>query len=114
MIDHALNMNVFIAHRRFGIGLLLSNVPCKQVCELDIIFNFEKAYFMLDEFILGGEVQDSSKKTILNAIAQMDILQEVQFVLINLIRISRHKYSDSLEILFKVSVHRWSWDNWYF
>ena len=27
-----------------------------QVCELDIIFNFEKAYFMLDEFIIGGEV----------------------------------------------------------
>jgi len=47
-----------------------------NVCELDIIFNFEKAYFMLDEFILGGEVQDSSKKTILSAIAQMDLLQE--------------------------------------
>lgn len=32
---------------------------------------------MLDEFILGGEVQDSSKKTVLSAIAQMDLLQEV-------------------------------------
>ena len=29
-----------------------------QVCELDIIFNFEKAYFMLDEFIIGGEVKE--------------------------------------------------------
>jgi len=47
-----------------------------NVCELDIIFNFEKAYFMLDEFVLGGEVQDSSKKTVVNAIAQMDLLQE--------------------------------------
>jgi AP-1 complex subunit sigma 1/2 len=27
------------------------------VCELDIIFNFEKAYFMLDELLLGGEIQ---------------------------------------------------------
>uniref|UniRef100_A0A1I8FAS1 Clat_adaptor_s domain-containing protein n=1 Tax=Macrostomum lignano TaxID=282301 RepID=A0A1I8FAS1_9PLAT len=25
-----------------------------SVCELDIIFNFEKAYFMLDEFMLGA------------------------------------------------------------
>ena len=28
-----------------------------SVCELDIIFNFEKAYFILDELILGGEMQ---------------------------------------------------------
>ena len=28
-----------------------------QVCELDIIFNFEKAYFILDEFLLAGEIQ---------------------------------------------------------
>jgi AP-1 complex subunit sigma 1/2 len=28
-----------------------------SVCELDIIFNFEKAYFILDELVLGGEMQ---------------------------------------------------------
>ena len=28
-----------------------------SVCELDIIFNFEKAYFILDELLLGGEMQ---------------------------------------------------------
>lgn len=28
-----------------------------SVCELDIIFNFEKAYFILDEFLIAGEVQ---------------------------------------------------------
>ena len=27
-----------------------------SVCELDIIFNFEKAYYMLDELLIGGEV----------------------------------------------------------
>jgi len=48
-----------------------------QVCELDIIFNFEKAYFMLDELLLGGEVQESSKKNVLKAIAAQDLLQEV-------------------------------------
>ena len=28
-----------------------------SVCELDIIFNFEKAYFILDELVLAGEMQ---------------------------------------------------------
>lgn len=48
-----------------------------QVCELDIIFNFEKAYYILDEFILGGEAQETSKKIVLKAIEQADMLQEV-------------------------------------
>jgi hypothetical protein len=44
-----------------------------SVCELDIIFNFEKAYFILDELILGGEmqvpdtVQLNCSKTLLSA-----------------------------------------------
>uniref|UniRef100_A0A672UXJ2 AP complex mu/sigma subunit domain-containing protein n=2 Tax=Strigops habroptila TaxID=2489341 RepID=A0A672UXJ2_STRHB len=47
-----------------------------SVCELDIIFNFEKAYFILDEFVMGGEIQDTSKKSVLKAIEQADLLQE--------------------------------------
>lgn len=50
----------------------------RQVCELDIIFNFEKAYFILDEFLLGGEAQETSKKNVLKAIEQADLLQEVR------------------------------------
>lgn len=48
-----------------------------QVCELDIIFNFEKAYFILDELLIGGEMQETSKKNVLKAIAAQDVLQEV-------------------------------------
>ena len=47
-----------------------------SVCELDIIFNFEKAYFMLDEFILAGEVQETSKKQVLQSINSQDMIQE--------------------------------------
>ncbi|XP_031556651.1 AP-1 complex subunit sigma-2-like isoform X1 [Actinia tenebrosa] len=47
-----------------------------SVCELDIIFNFEKAYFMLDELLIGGEVQETSKKNVLKAISAQDLLQE--------------------------------------
>uniref|UniRef100_A0A8B9Z5H0 AP complex mu/sigma subunit domain-containing protein n=1 Tax=Buteo japonicus TaxID=224669 RepID=A0A8B9Z5H0_9AVES len=48
-----------------------------NVCELDIIFNFEKAYFILDEFIIGGEVQETSKRSAVKAIEDSDMLQEV-------------------------------------
>eukprot|EP00043_Microstomoeca_roanoka_P003519 m.44285 g.44285 ORF g.44285 m.44285 type:complete len:159 (-) comp12100_c0_seq2:572-1048(-) len=47
-----------------------------SVCELDIIFNFEKAYYILDELLLGGEMQESSKKEVLKAVAQHDVLEE--------------------------------------
>ncbi|ROT69629.1 AP-1 complex subunit sigma-2 [Penaeus vannamei] len=50
-----------------------------SVCELDIIFNFEKAYFMLDELMVGGEVCETSKKNVLKAIAAQDLLQEVSY-----------------------------------
>ncbi len=50
-----------------------------QVCELDIIFNFEKAYFMWDEFVIGGDVQETSKKNVLKAISDQDMIQEVIF-----------------------------------
>lgn len=53
-----------------------------QVCELDIIFNFEQAYYILDEFVLGGEVQETSKKNVLKAIAAQDLLQEVHIAFI--------------------------------
>ncbi|KAK7945683.1 hypothetical protein WMY93_001411 [Mugilogobius chulae] len=47
-----------------------------NVCELDIIFNFEKAYFILDEFLMTGEVQETSKQTINRCIENSDMLQE--------------------------------------
>ena len=47
-----------------------------SVCELNIIFNYEKAYFMLDELLLGGEMQETSKKNVLKAVTTHDMLQE--------------------------------------
>ena len=55
----------------------ISHIIIFQVCELDIIFNYEKALFMLDELLLGGEIQETSKKNVLKAIAAQDLLQEV-------------------------------------
>jgi hypothetical protein len=84
-----------------------------QVCELDLIFNFQKvslsylvlhkkfrleilhatllsircivyssytynaqAYFVLDELIIAGEMQESSKKTVLRVISQQDTMED--------------------------------------
>lgn len=67
-------------------------IPASQVCELDIIFNFEKAYFILDEFLLGGEPQETSKKNVLKAIEQADLLQEVKmFSHVDSFRLSNSK-----------------------
>lgn len=47
-----------------------------SVCELDIIFNYERAYFILDEFIMAGEIIDTSKEAVLRHIEWADSLSE--------------------------------------
>lgn len=45
-----------------------------NVCELDLVFNFHKVYLILDEFIMGGELQETSKKVILERLQELDKL----------------------------------------
>jgi hypothetical protein len=49
-----------------------------NVCELDIIFSFTKAYYILDEILLAGELQESSKKNVLRCISQQDSLEDME------------------------------------
>jgi len=46
-----------------------------NVCELDLIFNFHKAYFILDEIVIAGELQETSKKMVLRIMSSQDTLQ---------------------------------------
>jgi hypothetical protein len=48
-----------------------------NVCELDIIFNFAQAYSILDELLIAGELQESSKRTVLNTLKK---IEDVRFV----------------------------------
>lgn len=43
-----------------------------NVCELDLIFNPERAYQILDEIIMSGIVQETSLKSIVHHVKQMD------------------------------------------
>jgi hypothetical protein len=47
----------------------VSCVLTLKVCELDLIFNFQKAYAILDELIIAGEMQESSKKAVLKIVS---------------------------------------------
>ncbi|KAJ2720622.1 hypothetical protein GGI07_004502 [Coemansia sp. Benny D115] len=49
-----------------------------NVCELDLIFNFQKAYWALDEMIVAGELLESSKKAIGKVLAQMEEQEAVE------------------------------------
>ncbi|KZT62225.1 Adaptor protein complex sigma subunit [Calocera cornea HHB12733] len=49
-----------------------------NVCELDLIFNFQKAYAILDELIIAGEIQESSKKSVLRVVAQADTIEDAE------------------------------------
>lgn len=61
-----------------------------NVCELDIIFSFQKAYFILDELLLAGEMQESSKKNVLRCISQQDSLEDMEVSQpFSLLRLSR-------------------------
>lgn len=48
-----------------------------NVCELDIIFGFDKAYHILDELLLDGRIQELSKKEVLRRVAQQDELENM-------------------------------------
>ncbi|PPQ95641.1 hypothetical protein CVT26_008670 [Gymnopilus dilepis] len=43
-----------------------------QVCEMDLIFNFQKAYAVLDELVMAGEVQEPSKNTVIQMAKSCD------------------------------------------
>jgi hypothetical protein len=43
-----------------------------NVCELDIIFNFQQAYNIIDEVLISGELQESSKRVVMNTLKRVD------------------------------------------
>lgn len=44
----------------------------ENVCELDIMFNIERAHFILDEMVMNGEIVETNKANILKSIQTLD------------------------------------------
>lgn len=47
-----------------------------SVCELDIIFNFHKAYYLVDEIFMNGMLQETSKSRVLDACSIQDDMMD--------------------------------------
>lgn len=47
-----------------------------NVCELDLIFNFTRSYWMLNQIFISGELQECSKTAVIAAAQQADSLAE--------------------------------------
>mmetsp|Transcript_13301 Transcript_13301/g.33362 ORF Transcript_13301/g.33362 Transcript_13301/m.33362 type:complete len:144 (+) Transcript_13301:140-571(+) len=45
-----------------------------NVRELDLVYNFHKVFVIMDEFILSGELEESSKKTVINRLKELSNL----------------------------------------
>ncbi|XP_058081421.1 AP-3 complex subunit sigma isoform X1 [Magnolia sinica] len=43
----------------------------KNVCELDIVFNFNKMHTILDEIVLGGQVLETSSAEVMKAVGEI-------------------------------------------
>ena len=69
LLESKRNQYVELLYKYFG-----------NVCELDNIYNPEKAYFILDEFLIGGEIQETSKMNIVRAVIAQDIPEEPEGV----------------------------------
>jgi len=47
-----------------------------NVCELDIIFNFNKVYTILDEIVLGGQVLETNSSEVVKAVDEISKLEK--------------------------------------
>jgi AP-1 complex subunit sigma 1/2 len=52
----------------------------QNVCELDIIYNFDQVHWVLDEFIVAGEVVDTSSKSVLNNVYRPEDDQRLEAI----------------------------------
>lgn len=48
----------------------------ENVCELDILFNFEKAYYILDELVVGGIIKSTSTQKVLEEMHESDFTEK--------------------------------------
>ncbi|RWR95727.1 AP-3 complex subunit sigma isoform X2 [Cinnamomum micranthum f. kanehirae] len=48
----------------------------KNVCELDIVFNFNKMHTILDEIVVGGQVMETSSEQVMKAVDEITRLEK--------------------------------------
>ena len=46
-----------------------------SVCELDVVYNFDTVYTVLDELLIGGEIVETSKTNILKKLREIEFYE---------------------------------------
>lgn len=44
-----------------------------DVCELDLVFNFHRVHMIVDEVIIGGEIQEVSRQKVVDKLRQLEV-----------------------------------------
>lgn len=44
-----------------------------DVCELDLVFNFHKVHMIVDEVIIGGEIQEVCRQTVVEKLRKLEV-----------------------------------------
>lgn len=60
-----------------------------NVCELDLVFHFYKVYAILDEIFLAGEIEETSKLTVLNRLDQREYVLVYTNVVSRMLEVER-------------------------
>ena len=55
-----------------------------NVCEMDIVFNFNKVYSILDEYMLAGEIEETSKREIWDRVRLLEKVEWSIFVTLDI------------------------------
>ena len=55
-----------------------------NVCEIDIVFNFNKVYSILDEYMLAGEIEETSKREIWDRVRLLEKVEWSIFVTLDI------------------------------
>ncbi len=58
--------------------VVMLDVTFQNVSELDIIFRFDEAFQILHEFIIAGEMQETSKRRIIRIMEKANALEEAE------------------------------------
>jgi len=63
--------------------VVVLDVMFQNVSELDIIFRFDEAYQVLHEYIMAGELQETSKRRILRIIEKQNQIEDQELGLVD-------------------------------
>jgi hypothetical protein len=72
------NDNELIILEAIHMFVVMLDVTFSNVSELDIIFRFDEAFQILHEFIIAGEMQESSKRRIIRTIEKQNQVEEAE------------------------------------